>query len=137
MEGNDIEDLGGGSFRTVATVSRYSLLDQYAMGLVGPSQVPPFFYVEAPTNIVPERDREDSPDTGVTFNGTKRELRIDDVIATMGRREPSSGSAPEPIVRPSSTSCPAAARSTRRRWTSSIAFGASGRLRFGPPPATA
>ncbi len=94
MEGNDIEDLGGGSFRTVATVSRYSLLDQYAMGLVGPSQVPPFFYVEAPTNIVPDRDREDSPQTGVTFNGTKRELRIDDVIATMGRREPSSGSSP-------------------------------------------
>ena len=137
MEGNDIEDLGGGSFRTVATVSRYSLLDQYAMGLVGPSQVPPFFYVEAPTNIVPDRDREDSPQTGVTFNGTKRELRIDDVIATMGRREPSSGSSPEPIVRRSSTSCPAAGRSTRRRWTSSIAFGASGPLRSGPPPATA
>jgi hypothetical protein len=94
MEGNDIEDLGGGAFRTVATVTRYSLLDQYAMGLVGPSQVPPFFYVEAPTNIVPEHEREDSPDTGVTFNGTKREVRIEDVIETMGRREPSSGSSP-------------------------------------------
>jgi len=92
MEGNNIEDLGGGAFRTIATVSRYSLLDQYAMGLVSPSQVPPFFYVEAPTNIVPEREREDAPDTGVTFNGTKREVRIEDVIATMGRREPSSGS---------------------------------------------
>ena len=33
MEGNDIEDLGGGSFRTVGAVQRYSLLDQYAMGL--------------------------------------------------------------------------------------------------------
>ena len=54
MEGNDIEDLGGGAFRTVGAVSRYSLLDQYAMGLVSPSQVPPFFYVEAPTNVVPE-----------------------------------------------------------------------------------
>ena len=94
MEGNDIEALGGGAFRTVATVSRYSLLDQYAMGLVGPSQVPPFFYVEAPTNVVPDREREDSPDTGVTFNGTKREVRIEDVIDAMGRREPSSGSSP-------------------------------------------
>ena len=94
MEGNNIEDLGGGEFRTTATVSRYSLLDQYAMGLVSPSQVPPFFYVEAPTNVVPEREREDAPDTGVTFNGTKREVRIEDVIATMGRREPSSGSSP-------------------------------------------
>ena len=94
MEGNDIEDLGGGAFRTVATVSRYSLLDQYAMGLVSPSQVPAFFYVEAPTNSVPDREREDSPDTGVTFNGTKREVRIEDVIDAMGRREPSSGSSP-------------------------------------------
>jgi hypothetical protein len=94
MEGNNIEDLGGGAFRTTATVSRYSLLDQYAMGLVSSSQVPPFFYVEAPTNVVPDREREDAPDTGVTFNGTKREVRIEDVIATMGRREPSSGSSP-------------------------------------------
>jgi hypothetical protein len=33
MEGNDIEDLTGGSFRTVAAVQRYSRHDQYAMGL--------------------------------------------------------------------------------------------------------
>ena len=48
MEGNDIEDLGGGSFRTTGAVQRYSRLDQYAMGLVSPSQVPTFFYVENP-----------------------------------------------------------------------------------------
>ena len=34
MEGNDIEDLGGGAFRTAAAVQRYSRLDQYAMGLL-------------------------------------------------------------------------------------------------------
>ena len=95
MEGNDIEDRGGGSFRTVGAVRRYSLFDQYAMGLVSPSQVPAFFYVEAPTNIVPERDREDGPDTGVTFNGTRREVLIEDVIDVMGRREPSSSSSPK------------------------------------------
>lgn len=94
MEGNDIEDLGGGAFRTAGAVRRYSLLDQYAMGLVAPSQVPPFFYVEAPTNVVPDHDHEDAPDTGVTFNGTRREVRIDDVIDVMGRREPASGSSP-------------------------------------------
>ena len=75
------------------------------MGLVEPdSQVPPFFYVEAPTNVVPDREREDAPDTGVTFNGTKREVRIQDVIDVMGRREPTVGLQPaRPIVRPSST----------------------------------
>ena len=95
MEGNDIEDRGGGEFRTIGAVRRYSLLDQYAMGLVTPSQVPPFFYVEAPTNSVPERERDDAPDTGVTFNGTRREVRIDDVIDAMGRREPTSAASPK------------------------------------------
>ena len=95
MEGNDIDDLGGGSFRTSRAVERYSLLDQYAMGLITASQVPPFFYVEAATNIVPQRDREDAPDVGVTFNGTRREVRIDDVIDAMGRREPASSASPK------------------------------------------
>ncbi len=94
LEGNDIEDLGGGAFRTIGAVRRYSLLDQYAMGLVSPSQVPPFFYVDAPTNVVPDREREDAPDTGVTFNGTRREVRIEDIVDAMGRREPTSGSSP-------------------------------------------
>ena len=52
MEGNDISDLGGGSFRTVGAWSTYSRLDLYAMGLIGESEVPPFFYVESPTNVV-------------------------------------------------------------------------------------
>src|SRR4029453_905169 len=34
VEGKEIQDLGGGSFRTTAAVQRYSLLDQYAMGLI-------------------------------------------------------------------------------------------------------
>ena len=89
MEGNDIEDLGGGSFRTVDAVSRYSLLDQYMMGLVAPSQVPPFFYVQNPTNVSPSRNRESAPNIGVTFNGTRRDVLIDDVIAIEGPRVPS------------------------------------------------
>ncbi len=94
MEGNDIEDLGGGAFRTAATVQRYSRLDQYAMGYVTESQVPAFFYVEGPSNVVPSREREDAPRTGVTFNGTKRTVLIQDVVAVMGSRQPSAGQAP-------------------------------------------
>ena len=89
MEGNDIEDLGGGSYRTVASVQRYSLLDQYAMGLVGPNDVPPFFYVENPVNVVPPRTAEDAPRVGVTFNGTRRDVLLSDVIAVHGARVPS------------------------------------------------
>jgi hypothetical protein len=89
MEGNDIQDLGGGSFRTVGAVQRYSLLDQYAMGLIPDSAVPPFFYVESPTNISGNRTRESAPEVGVTFNGTRRDVLIQDIIAIHGPRIPS------------------------------------------------
>ena len=95
MEGNDIEDLGGGSFRTVAAVQRYSLLDQYAMGLIRDFEVPPFFYVENPMNVSPSRDREDAPRVGVTFNGTRRDVPIQDVIAIHGPRVPSAADSPK------------------------------------------
>lgn len=88
MEGNDIEDLGGGSFRTVAAVRRYSQLDQYAMGLVPEAAVRPFFYVESPINISSARTRESAPEAGVTFNGTRRDVLIQDVVAVNGPRDP-------------------------------------------------
>jgi hypothetical protein len=94
MEGNDIEDLGGGSFRTTAAVQRYSRLDQYAMGLIPSSQVPSFFYVESPTNVAGGRTAESAPRVGVTFNGTRRDVLIDDVININGPRVPSSNDSP-------------------------------------------
>ncbi|HEX6973551.1 MAG TPA: hypothetical protein VF147_04080, partial [Vicinamibacterales bacterium] len=89
MEGNDIEDLGGGSFKTVGAVSRYSLLDQYAMGLIPDTAVPSFFYVESPTNVTPARTGESAPLVGVTFNGTRRDVLIQDIVAIHGPRIPS------------------------------------------------
>ena len=94
MEGNDIEALGGGAFRTVAAVERYSALDQYAMGLRDPSEVPSFFYVEAPTNAEPPARRTGSPQVGVTFNGTRRDVLIQDVIEVEGPRVPSADESP-------------------------------------------
>jgi hypothetical protein len=94
MEGNDIEALGGGSFRTIGAVRRYSRLDQYAMGLVSPSDVPPFFYVQNPTNLSQTKDKESAPQVGITFNGTRRDVLIDDVIAIHGQRVPSAAESP-------------------------------------------
>ena len=94
MEGNDIEALGGGAFRTVAAVQGYSALDQYAMGLRKPSEVPPFFYVEEPANASPPARRTGSPQVGVTFNGTRRDVLIEDVIEVEGPRIPRAGRAP-------------------------------------------
>jgi hypothetical protein len=94
MEGNDIEDLGGGSFRTVGAVRRYSLLDQYGMGLIEESQVPPFFYVANPVNVAGSRDASSAPSIGVTFNGTRRDVLIQDIVAIHGPRVPSAAEAP-------------------------------------------
>jgi hypothetical protein len=89
MEGNRIQDLGGGSFRTVSAVEKYSLLDQYAMGLVRDIDVPPFFYVENPTNSQPASRADSAPRVGVTFNGTRRDVLINDVVQVLGARQPS------------------------------------------------
>jgi hypothetical protein len=78
----------------VAAARRFSRLDLYAMGLVPPSDVPPFFYVSDPVNLSRERDRESAPDTGVTFSGTRRDVLIDDVIAIHGPRVPSAAESP-------------------------------------------
>ena len=94
MEGNDIEDLGGGAFRTVAAVEGYSPLDQYVMGLRDASDVPSFFYVEAPTNALPPARRTGSPQVDVTFNGTRRDVLIEDVVEVEGERVPSAGDSP-------------------------------------------
>ena len=116
LEGNDIVDLGNGSFRTTAAVQRYSLLDQYLMGLIDRSDVPPFFYVENPTNINPaRRNASSAPEVGVTFSGIKRTVTIDDVIAVTGTRTPTAAESPRVyrqafvyIASPGSTIDPAA-----------------------------
>jgi hypothetical protein len=92
MEGNDIEDLGGGSFRTVAAVQRYGPLDLYAMGLLEESEVPPVFFVDNPANT--SETRESDPRIGVTFTGTRREVRIEDIVAAMGSRQPPARQSP-------------------------------------------
>jgi hypothetical protein len=94
MEGNDIEDLGGGSFRTIAAAERFSRLDLYGMGLVGPGDVPPVFYVDAPVNVSPARDRESAPRVGVTFSGTRRSVLIEDIVAAVGDRQPGAAASP-------------------------------------------
>ena len=60
LEGNEIQDLGGGQFKTTAASLRYGPLDQYLMGLRGPDEVPAFFYVsDVPAQFgEPARDPE-------------------------------------------------------------------------------
>jgi len=90
MEGNDIQDMGGGAFRTVGAVSRYSALDQYAMGLRAASDVPPMFLV---TRVTSGGSPGDAPRIGVDIRGTRKDLTIADVVAANGTRRPDASTA--------------------------------------------
>ena len=91
MEGNEIEDLGGGAFRTVSAPEKYSRLDLYAMGLATEAEVPPWFYIDAPRA---SNSREAPPIAGVAINGTRRDVLIQDVVDALGPRVPAAGDSP-------------------------------------------
>ena len=91
MEGNEIEDLGGGVFRTAAATEKYSRLDLYAMGLATEAEVPRWFYVDAP---ISSRDRDSGPEAGSIINGTRRDVLIQDVIDALGPRLPAAAASP-------------------------------------------
>ena len=88
LEGNRIQDNGAAAsprFTTIKTVEGYSPLDQYLMGFIPPAGVPATFAVTG-TGIDPGR----IPQTGLSFNGSRRDITIDDLIAVTGRRTPDS-----------------------------------------------
>jgi len=92
LEGNEIQDLGGGQFRTTGASLRYGPLDQYLMGLRAPEEVPSFFYVaDVP---VTGGSREQNPALGVLLTGTRRDVSVGDVIAAIGPRVPPASQAP-------------------------------------------
>ncbi len=96
LEGNDIEEETPGRFLTVETVSRYSRLDLYLMGLAEVSEVAPFFIVTgASASVFGEPiDNESTPQAGVLITGTRTDLTIDEVVRALGERNPPAGEAP-------------------------------------------
>ncbi|MDQ6760021.1 MAG: hypothetical protein M3Z32_09180, partial [Acidobacteriota bacterium] len=90
LEGNRIQDNGPDAsprFTTTGTVQGYSALDQYLMGFRPPDEVPPTFLV-ANSPEIPSGSR--GPQTGVVFNGQRRDITIDQIIDSTGRRTPDS-----------------------------------------------
>ena len=91
LEGNRIADHGMTSprFETVATVEKYSALDQYLMGLRRPDEVAPSFLVEDRRNS-PQglRSPGSLPASGVQFDGDRKEILVESIIAAEGERRP-------------------------------------------------
>ena len=93
LEGNAIRDNGAGErprFETVAASQTYSPLDQYLMGLRPAHEVPPTFLVEDPTGPLRLGTAGRTPEVGVRFDGIRKEVRIEDIVAAEGPRKPDS-----------------------------------------------
>lgn len=90
LEGNAIRDHGPEAdprFETFAASQTYSSLDKYLMGFFDASEVRPSFLVEVPS-AMSSAARSRSPEAGVKFNGVRKEVRIEDIVAAHGERRP-------------------------------------------------
>ncbi len=86
MEGTRILDQGERTsprFLTSATVQGYSPLDQYLMGFRAPEEVPPTFLVTGSGYAAVT-----APRVGVSFDGNRRDVAVDEIISAEGRRTP-------------------------------------------------
>ena len=90
MEGNDIEDLGGGSFRTTAPCSATAGSISTRWDSCRRARSRRSSTSTIPVNVAGGREADSAPRVGVTFNGTRRDVLIEDVIAINGPRIPSS-----------------------------------------------
>ena len=62
------------------------------MGLRAASEVPPMFVV---TQVTSGQSAEDAPRVGVEIRGTRKDVRIADIVAASGTRRPDAASAPK------------------------------------------
>lgn len=83
--GNEWQPLGNGKFKAVAANRFYSPMDLYLMGIYGPNEVPPFFYIQPSGGT---HQKTDLSQPGVTITGTQKNVTINDVIAAEGPRVP-------------------------------------------------
>ncbi len=90
LEGNAIRDHGSATsprFETFAASQTYSDLDRYLMGFLDAGEVTPSFLVEDPVGAG-DRDRKSPPQVGVKFDGVRKDVRIEDIVAAHGGRRP-------------------------------------------------
>ena len=88
LEGERIRDDGPGvspRFTTVSVTEAYSPLDQYLMGFRAPEEVPSMFLVTGETAASLALRH---PQIGVSFDGARRDIQLDEIVQAEGRRTP-------------------------------------------------
>ncbi|MCH8305286.1 MAG: T9SS type A sorting domain-containing protein [Candidatus Marinimicrobia bacterium] len=99
--GNNWVEISPNVFEVRAQLDYYSNLDQYAIGLRAPEEVPPVFYIssvsnnDSATRTDPLRSNTFLP--GTRGFGTRVEVTIEDVIAAEGPRIPARASSQKDI----------------------------------------
>ncbi len=91
LEGNRIDDraMTTPRFLTTGTVEHYSELDQYLMGFRSADEVTPTFLVDQPSNFQQgTRSGASAPQTGISFDGERKEITVDMIIEAEGDRIP-------------------------------------------------
>jgi uncharacterized protein (TIGR03437 family) len=86
LEGERIRDNGEGAsprFITTDTVQGYAPLDQYLMGLRAAADVPSTFLVNGPSYLA-----QLHPMRNYSFDGSRQDISVEDVIAAEGARIP-------------------------------------------------
>lgn len=92
LEGNKIQDNGGGSFSTLGGQATYNDLDLYMMGMLPANKVSGFWYVDPAAT----QDTDTlAPEAGGTFQGTRVDLGIQQVRDALGPRRPSAADSPK------------------------------------------
>jgi hypothetical protein len=87
-EGNHWREEGGDLFTSVDASVRYGPLDQYIIGLIPASDVPPSFYID------PCPNRNEGPERGAAITGRRVPVEIGQIIAANGPRVPAHNKAP-------------------------------------------
>lgn len=91
LEGNQI-DSRGTTYVTSMPFQGYSRLDLYLMGFLKPEDVRDTFIVEGARRFSPDFPfaPESSPEPDVSFQGSAHPVKIEDIVAANGKREPDS-----------------------------------------------
>jgi hypothetical protein len=95
MDGVNWQQNPDGTFTPTERDKRFGSLDQYAMGLRDPSEVPPFFFLE---NFVDDNGQAVQRDKlsilpGRKYKATRVDVTMQDVLRAMSARSPSAGGA--------------------------------------------
>ncbi len=125
MEGNDIEDLGGGQFRTVRRGQALQPARSVRDG-AGAAVRRADVLLRGEPGLARTSDRRSAPSMGVSFTGTRRDVLIEDMIAVMGQRLPAAADSAKVHRQAFIYVVTTAVPSTARRSPSSIASAAVG-----------